>query len=85
MGSTVQATIIWLILLIMSGIAAWIGEFSTTNTQIMIFIVVSLMIKGQLIVDYFMGLKQVSWVWRGIMSAFCVVIGIIIIITYQLK
>ncbi len=85
MGSTVQATIIWLILIIMSGIAAWIGEFSTTNTQIMAFIVVSLMIKGQLIVDYFMGLKKVSWMWRGIMSAFCIVIGIIIIFTYQLR
>jgi len=85
MSSTAQATGVWLVLMTLSIIAAWIGEFGSINTQIVAFIVVALIVKGQLVVDQFMGLKHVSWLWRGIMSAFCVVIGLIIFSTYQVQ
>lgn len=85
MSSTAQATGVWLILITLSIIAAWIGEFGNVNAEIVTFIVVALVIKGQLVVDQFMGLKHVSWLWRGIMSAFCIVIGAIIFTTYKLQ
>jgi len=84
-SSTYTPTIIWLFLIALSGIAAWIGEFGASTPHIVGFVILSLIVKGQLVVDYFMGLKQVSWLWRGIMSAFCVVIGAIMFITYRMQ
>ena len=77
-----RSTIIWLILIVLTCIAAYIGEFSVTNPQVIGFIIVALVIKAQLVVDYFMGLRHVSVVWRGILSAFSIVIGTIIYTTY---
>ena len=84
-SSNKQLTLIWLILLLLSSIAAWIGEFGASNTGIVAFVIVALIIKGQLIIDHFMGLKQSPLLWRGIMSAFCIVISLIMFITYRLQ
>ena len=83
--SSAHITIIWLLLIALSGIAAWIGEFGESTPHIIGFVILALIVKGQLVVDYFMGLKQVSWLWRGIMSAFCVVIGAIMFVTYRMQ
>ena len=83
--SSTHITIIWLLLIVLSGIAAWIGEFGASSPHIIGFVILALIVKGQLVVDYFMGLKQVSWIWRGIMSAFCMVIGAIMFITYRMQ
>ena len=85
MSPTAQATGVWILLITLSAIAAWIGEFGTADARIVAFLLVALVIKGQLVVDQYMGLKHVSWLWRGIMSAFCVVIGLITFLTYQLQ
>ncbi|MBV1921150.1 MAG: cytochrome C oxidase subunit IV family protein [Pseudomonadales bacterium] len=85
MHSSTRPTIIWLFLITLSGIAAWIGEFGASTPHIVGFVILALIVKGQLVVDYFMGLNQVSWLWRGIMSAFCMVIGAIMFITYRMQ
>ena len=85
MHSPTRPTIIWLLLITLSGIAAWIGEFGASTPHIVGFVILILIIKGQLVIDYFMGLNQVSWLWRGIMSAFCMVIGAIMFITYRMQ
>ncbi|MCP5206993.1 MAG: cytochrome C oxidase subunit IV family protein [Hahellaceae bacterium] len=78
-----RSTLIWLFLIALTCIAAYVGEFSTTNPQIIGFIILALIIKAQLVVDYFMGLRHVKTVWRLILSAFSIVIGTIIFITYM--
>ena len=85
MHSSTHTTIIWLLLIALSGIAAWIGEFGASTPQIVGFVILAFIIKGQLVVDYFMGLNQVSWLWRGIMSAFCMVIGATMFVTYRMQ
>ena len=83
--SSTHITIIWLFLIALSGIAAWIGEFGTSTPHMVSFIILALIVKGQLVVDYFMGLKHASWLWRGIMSAFCLLIGAIMLVTYRMQ
>ena len=41
------------------------------------------LIKGQLIANYFMGLRHVSWLWRGIILGYFVVVGGMIVIAYM--
>ncbi len=84
MNPTKKATLVWLTLILLSGIAAWAGEFVTLNSQVVLFLVLSLMVKGQLVVDHFMGLRKVSLLWRGIVSAFGVVMGGVILGTLRL-
>jgi cytochrome c oxidase subunit IV len=72
------AILIWLALIALSAIAAYIGEFSDTADKMMLPILLILVIKAQLIIDYFMGLKRVRTFWRLSMSAFAVVISVII-------
>lgn len=83
--STLKVTLIWLTLLALSAISAYIGEFGETNTTIIGLVIIALIIKGQLIVDYFMDLKQVSVVWRLVLSGFCAILGFVIFTTYSLS
>ncbi len=75
---TQSSLIVWLLLVLLSGIGAYIGEFAQPNNQNLIFILLILVIKAQLIIDYFMMLKKVKALWRLTMSAFSVVISIVI-------
>ena len=72
------ATIIWFALIALSGLAAYIGEFSEPTDEIIMPILLILIIKAQLIIDYFMDLKHVRLFWRITMSAFAIVISVII-------
>ncbi len=69
---------IWFLLILLSSIAAYIGEFNQINNQLLIILLVILIIKAQLIIDYFMKLKHVNVFWRYSMSAFSVTISVII-------
>lgn len=84
MSMNLKATIIWIILLLLSAIGAYIGETGQINDLLILLIVVILIVKGQLVVDHFMGLRRVKAVWRVAMSAFGVVIGAVILATYHL-
>ena len=73
-----SSTIIWLILITLSSIAAYVGEFTESTDDLIAPLLIILIIKAQLIIDYFMGLKRVKTFWRSSMSAFAIVISIII-------
>lgn len=82
--SVQQATKIWLLLMLATVLAAGLS-FLPINGLLMAFITVLILIwKGQMIVDYFMGLKTASAFWRVVMSAYCVVIGSAVMGVYWL-
>lgn len=83
--STTKVTAIWIALLLLSAISAYVGEFGQTNTIIIGFVIVALIAKGQLIVDHFMDLAHVKTVWRLALSGFCIVLGAIMFTTYYLS
>ena len=41
-------------------------------------VLVIALFKGQLVVDYFMGLHRVRWFWRSILYSYLVVLGMLI-------
>ncbi len=40
------------------------------------------LVKGQLIANYFMGLRHVSWLWRGIILGYFVIVGSMVAVAY---
>jgi len=39
-------------------------------------------LKGQLVANYFMGLRHAGWLWRGIVLIYFVLVGGLILIAY---
>lgn len=73
-------TFIWLILIALTLVTLSIGQMGLSGMNVVIFILVMTFIKGQMIADFFMGLKRVRWAWRIIVLIYmvfvCTMIGI---------
>ncbi|MEA2100240.1 MAG: cytochrome C oxidase subunit IV family protein [Campylobacterota bacterium] len=57
---------IWIILVILSIFAFLIGWLELVSSTIVAILLVTTFIKGQLVIDYFMGLKDVEMKYRMI-------------------
>jgi cytochrome c oxidase subunit IV len=76
--------IIWIILLILTVFAYLLGYLKYINTFFISILLLSTFIKGQLIVDYFMGLKKTQLKYRIIPSLWLVITIILIAIVYYI-
>ncbi len=76
------ATWIWLALVILTLFTFAIGEEVTAGKAVMMSVLLIALIKGQLIANYFMGLRHVSWLWRGIILGYFVVVGSMVAVAY---
>ena len=76
------ATLIWLALVILTVTTFLIGEEVSAGKTVMLSVLLIALIKGQLIANYFMGLRHVNWLWRGIILGYFVVVGGMIAIAY---
>lgn len=76
------ATWIWLALVILTLLTFAIGEEVTAGRAVMMSVLLISLIKGQLIANYFMGLRHVSWLWRGIILGYFVIVGSMVAVAY---
>ncbi len=76
--------IIWIILIVITLITAYIGYLEESGLFIVGFILLTVTIKGQLIIDHYMGLKNVRGFWRLAMLGFVYVIPGVIFTGYYL-
>ncbi len=74
-------TLAWLVLLILSTASFILGS-GRTGTLFITSILVITLVKGQLIIRYFMGLRRVRLLWQAIMGTYLVTIGVIIGLAY---
>lgn len=79
-----QATKIWLLLMFATIVAAGLSFLAIDGLLITLITIAILIVKGQMIVDDFMGLRTSSTFWRIVMSAYCVVIGGVVLGVYWL-
>jgi cytochrome c oxidase subunit IV len=77
-------TLVWLILILLTVFAFMVGELELGGITIVSTILVSTLIKGQLVVDYFMGLHRVRWRWRIIMYSWLLLVMGLIGFAYRL-
>jgi cytochrome c oxidase subunit IV len=82
-----KITGILLLLLGLTGATFSTGHLNLGGEQIVWIILALTFIKGQLVADYFMGLKVVSWHWRLLIFAWlgCVMTGIALAYHWGLK
>jgi cytochrome c oxidase subunit IV len=83
--SSTKLTIIWIILILLTLSSAIVGYFQLSGLYIVGFVLFTVAIKGQLIIDHFMGLKNVRGVWRIAMLGFVFVLPVIIYTGYYLS
>tara|TARA_R110002072_G_scaffold101568_1_gene223679 strand:+ start:46040 stop:46324 length:285 start_codon:yes stop_codon:yes gene_type:complete len=80
-----RATLIWLMLVAATIVAALISLFLKSGLVLLLASVAILIFKGQMIVDHFMELRYVAKHWHRLMSAYCVVIGFFVILAYLMS
>ncbi len=84
-ASTKQLTIIWAVLIALTISTAYVGFLELSGLAIVGFLLLTVTIKGQLIIDYYIGLKNVRGFWRLAMLGFVYVIPVIIFAGYYLS
>lgn len=75
-------TRIWLLLIILTGVTYAIGEAGLGGMAIMLTVLGTAMIKVQMVANYFMGLRRTTWLWRGIMLGWLLLVATLIAIAY---
>ena len=73
---------LWLLLLLLTLFSAYIAEQETPGLNSILIMAVVLAIKGRIIVDYFMELKDANLVVRTLMRVYFYVIPALIILVY---
>lgn len=71
----------WLSLLALAAISFQLA-YDKPGRLLMLLVLVLTLLKGQLVVDYFMGLRHARRVWRVTMSAYLIVVGTLIGVAY---
>lgn len=82
MQSNRFATIIWLALVALTLATFAIGESGLGGKQVMLGLLLIALIKGQMVSNYFMGLKQADFLWRAIMLIYYLLVGGLIAAAY---
>jgi cytochrome c oxidase subunit IV len=59
-----MSTVIWVVLMLLTILTLFMGETGLERKYIILIILVVTFFKVQMIVDYFMGLRKVKWIWQ---------------------
>lgn len=73
---------LWLLLMTLTLFSAFIAEQETPGLNSILIMSIVLAIKGRIIVDHFMELKEAHLVVRGLMRAYYYVIPALIVLVY---
>ncbi|WP_417567519.1 cytochrome C oxidase subunit IV family protein [Marinobacter sp.] len=75
---TVKATNSWLLLISLTLLSLAVSEWVKNPAVMILVVVLAMTIKGQSIVDIFMGLKTAPVVWRRLLLSYVIVVPAII-------
>jgi len=81
---TNKLEIAWFTLVVLTLFAFSLGVLNTINTSMVAILLISTFIKGQVVIDYFMGLKNVRLRYRLIPSMWLFMVISLISIAYYL-
>jgi len=76
--------IIWISLVVLSIFAFLLGYLELINASLVIVLLITTFIKGQLVVDYFMDLKDVDTKYRLIPIVWLLLILILVSVAYYI-
>lgn len=79
-----RSTLVWFALICMTILSVMVGDYSTGGENVAMFILGLVYIKGQLIVDHFMGMRDVKLLWRILLTAYLLLVVGLIALSYTL-
>ncbi|MES9846372.1 MAG: cytochrome C oxidase subunit IV family protein [Candidatus Sedimenticola sp. PURPLELP] len=74
--------ILWVLLLVLTVGGAWLGESSGPGTGVALFVIITMALKGRLIIDHFMELNSANVTIRRLMRAYFYVLPLCVLLTY---
>lgn len=74
--------VVWLVLILLSIFAYLVGYLHLVNSALVVVLLVSTFIKGQLVIDYFMGLNEVNLRYRIIPTLWLAIVLSLTAIAY---
>lgn len=77
-----NAHTIWLVMMLLTLSTYAVGEQGYTGVLVVLFLLVTALIKGSFIIRDFMELKDVSLLWRAIMYGWLWTVCLVIAVTY---
>lgn len=77
-------TIVWIVLLLLTGVTYFIGRMELGGTTIVMLVLVITFIKSEMVAGFFMGLRKTSLLWRAIMASWLIIVGGGIAIAYMM-
>ncbi|WP_198263605.1 cytochrome C oxidase subunit IV family protein [sulfur-oxidizing endosymbiont of Gigantopelta aegis] len=83
--SSTKLTVIWIILILLTLSSSLVAYFELSGLYIVAFVLLTVSIKGQLIIDYYMGMKNVRGFWRFALLGFIIVIPLVAMTGYYLS
>lgn len=78
-------TIVWLAMLVLTGITYSIGSMELGGTQIVMLVLIITFVKSEMVASFFMGLRKTSLLWRSIMASWLIIVGGGIVIAYMIS
>ena len=75
-------TIVYLFLMALTGVTYMVGQLGLTGLSAALPILFLALLKGQLVGDYFMGLKNVRGLWRWVVFLWLLIPGTLITIAF---
>ncbi|MBS4098719.1 MAG: cytochrome C oxidase subunit IV family protein [Sulfuricella sp.] len=77
-------TIIWLVLMTLTGVTYAIGDAGLGGPHIMLAVLAIAFVKSRMIASYFMGLRKAGLLWRAVMAVYLVFVTAMIVFAYYL-
>lgn len=75
-------TIVWLGLLVLTALTFSIGEAGIAGERVMLLLLLIALAKGQMVANYFMGLRQAGIWWRLLVLSYFLLVGGLIAVAY---
>ncbi|WP_137937100.1 cytochrome C oxidase subunit IV family protein [Chitinivorax sp. B] len=73
---------LWMVLLLLTLATFAIGEVGMTGRQVVFGLLGVTLLKGHLVIDHFMDLRRVEWLWRGLVHGWLLLVLGLIAIAY---
>lgn len=77
-----SSTIVWLILMLLTTATYLLSLLGMEGNRLIISVLLFALIKGSLVIDWYMGLRWVSGYWQPMLRLYLVTIGTCIIVAF---
>lgn len=78
------STLVWLALVVLTLTTYAMGESGMAGNGAMLALLLIALVKGQMVANYFMGLRHAALGWRAVILAYFLIVGGLIALAYSL-